>query len=263
MGRIAELLGIARSVLLYADNPLQSRRAARFYAQFIRTGDLYFDIGAHLGSRVGPVVRLGARLVAVEPQPNLAKIIRRWYAGNPRVQVVEKAVGAAPGQQALLICERAPTVSTLSTDWIHQVKKSPKWEGIEWRQSVSVTVTTLDCLIDQYGEPAFCKIDTEGYEYEVVRGLTQPLRALSFEYNPLAPDIVHQAIDRLAVLGDYEFNPAPGDDLRFAWPEWRDAAELRTWLRNLPPESPVGNIYARLSHWGNRRDAQERPFHSS
>ena len=39
------------------------------YARFLRAGDLAFDIGAHVGDRISSFRRLGARVVALEPQP--------------------------------------------------------------------------------------------------------------------------------------------------------------------------------------------------
>lgn len=244
MSRLAEYLGIARSLLVWSDNPLQSRRVARFYAQFVHADDLCFDIGAHLGSRVGPLVRLGARVVAVEPQPNLVRILQRWYAKS-NVRIIAAAVGAKSGEQTLLVCQRHPTVSTLSPEWAAHVKRSPKWANVRWQQRITVPVTTLDHLIAEYGEPAFCKIDAEGYEYEILRGLSRPIRCLSFEYNPPAKEIALQALDRLTALGDYELNPSPGHDLKLVWPDWRNPAEVATWLRSLPADAMPGDIYAR------------------
>ncbi len=47
-----------------------------FYGEFVRPGDLAFDIGAHVGDRIGSFRRLGARVVAVEPQPALVRTLR-------------------------------------------------------------------------------------------------------------------------------------------------------------------------------------------
>ena len=55
------------------------------YARFVRPGDLAFDIGAHVGDRIGSFRRLGARVVALEPQPLCARAIRAIYAGDDKV----------------------------------------------------------------------------------------------------------------------------------------------------------------------------------
>ena len=56
--------------------------------------------------------------------------------------------------------------------------------GGEWADHAVVPVTTLDALIDRYGLPAFCKIDVEGFEEAVVRGLSRPIPSVSFEFTP-------------------------------------------------------------------------------
>ncbi|MEZ4584405.1 MAG: FkbM family methyltransferase [Caldilineaceae bacterium] len=50
--------------------------------------------------------------------------------------------------------------------------------GVTWDTAIPVTVTTLDRLIAQYGVPAFCKIDVEGYELALVRAVTAAAGAL-------------------------------------------------------------------------------------
>src|SRR5713226_3688386 len=89
--------GLARSVLIYRANLLKRQRARVFYRRFVRAGDLCFDIGAHLGDRAAHFLSLGARVVAVEPQPLLMKALKRRFGGDPRVTLVAAALGAAPG----------------------------------------------------------------------------------------------------------------------------------------------------------------------
>ncbi len=76
--------GLGRSIAVYYGNPLKLRRMQRFYAQFIQPGDLCFDIGAHVGNRVLVWSRLGARIVAVEPQPACLALLRRLYGRSPQ-----------------------------------------------------------------------------------------------------------------------------------------------------------------------------------
>ncbi len=103
---------------MYYGVPLRNRALTRFYAQFVRPGDLCFDIGAHVGNRVRALSRLGARVVALEPQPQCMRLLRRWYGHHPNIELVEQAVGTAPSTRTLFISERTPTVTTLSRDWI-------------------------------------------------------------------------------------------------------------------------------------------------
>jgi FkbM family methyltransferase len=244
-----EYYGIARSLIQFS-GIFQARRMARCYREFIQPGDLCFDIGAHLGSRIRAWSHIGARIVAVEPQPHLMRLLRRWFRDDPNITLIEQALGATPGRQTLHVSRRTPTVTTLSPTWIATVQQAPGWLGTQWETSISVPVTTLDTLIARYGEPAFCKIDVEGYELEVLRGLSRPLRCLSFEYIPAARDFALACVDRLNDLGAYEFNSSPGDNLRLRSPNWLDGTTLTAWLKGLPAEASPGDVYARLKRPG-------------
>jgi hypothetical protein len=106
-------------------------------------------------------------------------------------------------------------------------------------------MTTLDALIGEHGEPAFCKIDVEGYEMEVLKGLSRPLACLSFEYIPAAAGLAAGCIRRLESLGSYEYNLAPGESMRLRLETWAGAETLLSWLEALPANNPSGDIYAR------------------
>ena len=242
----AEWLGIARSFRMYYASPRHTRRMTRFYAQFIRPGDLCFDIGAHVGSRVHVWSRLGARIVAVEPQPACLRVLRRWYGNRANVRLVGRALAAAPGRQRMLISRRTPTVTTLSREWASAVKRKQSFAGVHWDTEIDVPVTTLDSLIEQYGEPVFCKIDVEGYEHEVLQGLTRPLRCLSYEYIPGAVEFALVCLDRIQSLGEYEFNASSGESMAFEFPAWVNAAQAAVWLQARPVDDLPGDMYARL-----------------
>jgi FkbM family methyltransferase len=249
LGVLRRARGIARSLLMYYGDPAQPRRMARFYARFIGPGDLCFDIGAHVGSRIPAWSRLGARIVAVEPHPTCVRILRRLYGGAPNVELVEAALGASPGEQVMLVCDREPTVSTLSQEWASTMRRRRRsFATVRWDRLVVVRVTTLDALIARYGEPVFCKIDVEGYDLEVLTGLSQPLRALSFEYVPPALDTALACLDRLRQLGPYEFNWSPGESMRLQLPDWVDARQVAALLRSLSDQANPGDVYARLRH---------------
>jgi len=186
---------------------------ARFYGEFLGPGDVGFDIGAHVGSRVRAWRRLGARVIAVEPQPDLLRILRLLFGRDRGVTIVPTAAGARAGRARLGVSTATPTVSSMSPDWIESVAADRGFARVRWDRSIEVEVATLDELIAAHGEPAFCKIDVEGFEVDVLEGLTRPLRGLSFEYLPAAHDASLQALDHLerlgAAAGGYRYNYSP------------------------------------------------------
>jgi FkbM family methyltransferase len=245
MADFSETFGLVRSILMYYSVPFRTGRLLSFYRQFIRPEDLCFDIGAHIGSRLRIWRRLGARIVAVEPQPPFMRFLERWYGGRPGITLVETALGAAPGEATLMVSRRTPTVTSLSPQWIAAVRRARSFAGVDWDVAIQVPVSTLEALIEQYGEPDFCKIDVEGSELEVLRGLSRPLRCLSFEYIPAAAEIAVDCINRLESLGDYEYNYAVGEHMHLHLESWVRGEAVSAWLKTLAPDQPSGDIYAR------------------
>lgn len=242
----ARLFGLVRSLLIYRARPHRARRLRAFYAEFVGQGDLCFDVGAHVGDRVHAFRSLGARVVAVEPQPHLAAFLHRLHGRDPGVVLLDCALGAADGEAELRLNRRNPTLSTLSTRWAERISASPRFPQERWDATARVRVRTLDGLIAEHGLPVFTKIDVEGAEAEVLAGLSQPLHALSFEYLPEMPDLASACLWRLAALGRYVFNASAGESLEWELPYWVGPAELNEWLRSRQPEDGGGDVYARL-----------------
>lgn len=217
------------------------------YGSFVRPGDLVFDVGAHLGDRTAAFSTLGARVVALEPQPWVRRWLERLVGGKPGVSIRGEAVGSKPGTAKLAISRRNPTVSTMAEGWPETLaEKNPGFQKVRWDDAVEVSVTTLDALIGEYGVPRFCKIDVEGYEAEVLAGLTQPVAALSVEFVAGTLEVAVACVRRLMELGPYEFNVIRGEQRKFVSPEWMTAQGMISWLTIGAGGASSGDVYARL-----------------
>src|SRR6267142_83971 len=208
MSRFDRGVGLARSLAIYHGIPLRQRRLRRLYGRFVGAGDLVFDIGAHAGNRVRAFAALGCQVVALEPQPDFARLLRARF-GRSRVVVVEAAVADASGRRSLSVSERTPTVTTLATEWRDARAEDPDFARVRWNR----------------------RIEVEGSEPAVLAGLGRPVPALSFEYLPRVLHEVQVCLTRLVDLGQYQFNWSVGESYQLASDRWLDASEVLATLR--------------------------------
>ncbi len=234
---------VGRSLRTYHD-PARRPALDAFHARFLGAGDLAFDVGAHVGDRALSFRRLGARVVAVEPQPALLRALRLVFRGDAGVVLVPALLGATPGEAVLHLNRANPTVATASRDFIAAADGAPGWEGQEWDAALPRPRATLDALVAQLGLPHVIKVDVEGWEAEVLAGLSAPPRALSFEFTTIQRPVAHAAMARLSALGMRAFNACLGESMAWAFPAPVEAAAMAAWLDALPAEANSGDIYA-------------------
>jgi FkbM family methyltransferase len=244
LAKLRTARGIARSLCTYYCHPVRAARMDRLYSQFVRPDNLVFDIGAHVGDRIASFRRLGARVIAVEPQPTLVKLLRLIYGRTSAVTIEATAIGVRSGTIELMMNIDNPTVSTASRLFVDAARGAPGWEKQYWTDTVQVPVTTLDALIARHGTPVFIKIDIEGFEAEALAGLSCHVKALSFEFTTIQRDVAHRCIERCVALGYAHFNAVLGETQAFEHSGWIDAAAITRWLTDLPHRANSGDVYA-------------------
>ncbi|WP_376690668.1 FkbM family methyltransferase [Wenzhouxiangella sp. EGI_FJ10409] len=237
-------IGLARSLWIYR-RPGRLRGLLALYRPFVEPGGVVFDIGAHLGDRTRAFRRLGARVVALEPQPAPMRWLRRFHGSDNGVVLLDQAAGAQAGHARLALSESHPAVASLSAGWRARVTREHQgFAAVRWEHTIEVAVTTLDALIDEHGRPDFCKIDVEGHEAEVLAGLSAALPALSIEFVGSALDHAQACLDRLAALGTYRYNAIAGEERRFLWSQWQPPEAVADWLAAGADGLASGDLYA-------------------
>jgi len=219
-----------------------------FYSQFISPGDLVFDVGANIGNRSRIFLELGSEVVAIEPQEACVKILESIYGKKGNLTIIQKALGALEGEAELMISDTS-VLSSLSQNWIDAVKSSGRFGEISWEDKEKIMVTTLDQLIDKYGEPTFIKIDVEGYEYEVIKGLSSPIKFISFEFTPEYIEAILMCIDHLDMMGDIFLNYSLGESMKLVLNNYIPPKKMKEILESYKGNNKIfGDVYCQFKN---------------
>jgi len=238
--------GMAEWILAIQER-FRRRRRILFYSKFVSPGDLCFDVGANVGNRTDILLRLGARVIAIEPQSECLVELKRKFGSNPNVILIKAGLDEVENEYRTILKSEQSGISSMSEEWIKTVKASGRFGKEKWTDHEQVQVTTLDALISKYGLPSFCKIDVEGYELNVIKGLSNPIRTISFEFTPEIMEPAVGAIKHLQTLGPYEFNYSIGESMQLSLGNWVDSQEIISDLISLRDKTVFGDIYASVS----------------
>jgi FkbM family methyltransferase len=191
-------------------------------------GGLIFDIGANLGYKTDIFLRLGARVVSVDPDEENKKILEEKflkYRFTPRpVIIVNKAMSDANSVETMWVDEPGSAKNTFSRKWVDILRTDEDRFGhkLTFGERRQVVTSTLDDLITTYGLPHFIKIDVEGYEPTVLKGLNKPVPYISFEVN--LPEFRSEGLECIELLrrlsGEGLFNYAVDCRKGLAQKEW-------------------------------------------
>lgn len=263
---------------------LSNNKATPFECQFIKPDALVFDIGACVGTKADLYLKAGAgHVICVDAQPFCYSRLFEKYKNDSRITVVPLGVADCLGTATMAICPEARMLSTLSKEW-QTDSRYKQLHGNKWDQLIEIKTITLDHLIMRHGLPYFCKIDVENFEYEVLKGLSQPTAYLCFEFHEETTKNTVLCITKLKELGYDEFNFVLVDNKHLVLPDWVPGEEIldkvqATRQGNRFGEPLCGDIYARctrlcdlpcdnkkttrpLSEQNSAESSKEKPFAS-
>jgi len=184
--------------------------------KLINKGDLYFDIGAHLGEKSKPFIEKKIRTIMVEPLPICVKTLKKLYSKNSIVKIIPKGLGSKNTKKILSINKQMPTVSTFAKHW-----KSGRFSNLTWSEKTQIQITTLDALIKKFGDPQYIKIDVEGYELNVLKGLSKKSGIISFEITSEFFSDAIKCLKHLKKLSYNSFTFSIGEQKKF-FSDWSD-----------------------------------------
>lgn len=215
------------------------RKEVDFYSSFLPHNALIFDIGAYDGHKTAAFLELADRVVCCEPDKHNFRTLQiRFRNYRSRVFMENKALSDHPGTETYYVHHAGSAFNTLNPKWkqILEADGESRWnENIQFSDQVSVSLTTLNQLISQYGKPGFIKIDVEGYEWQVLKGLSEKVPFLSFEC--LLPDCkteLRGCLDHLYQLDNtVTFNVAYDESLVLA--SFLTYKDMLQYIDNMSP----------------------------
>jgi len=217
------------------------------YAALIPPQGRCIDIGASLGSKTAAMLDAGAGFVlAVEPMPETAEALRRYFSYERRVQVLQVAIGPRRGTAELHVCSASPTLCTLSRHF-RQSSRFARHQYV-WDRTIRVQQVNISQLLGS-GLWDFVKVDVEGYEYEILSGLRRNVGCLCFEYHEEFLDRAELCLAKLYRVGFRQFAFTRAEQQRLA-SDWQNAGDTYKCLRRRQPAADEswgywGDVYAR------------------
>lgn len=212
-----------------------------FFRPLAGKGKLIFDIGANIGDYADIFSELSAKTICVEPQSECVKILQEKFGNSKKIEIIHAGVGKAPGVLELNISSVNHPNSTFSKEFV----KNSRYSDLPWDKKEKVKIITLRQMIKKYGVPDFCKIDVEGFEWEVISTLDKPIPCISFEILNETKEITYKIIRFLDKLGHYEYNLAEAMKMEMGNERWVSGKEMIEMVKSNQLDSLTGDVYAR------------------
>jgi FkbM family methyltransferase len=211
----------------------------RALLQGLRCGATIFDVGANEGNKSSVFLKLGAMVVAVDPDATNQAALRdrflRLRLRRKSLAVVGAALSDRTGVETFWVDEPGSAKNTLNKKWVETLRESQRFgQPLAFLKQMTVQTMTLEDLIATFGEPFFVKIDVEGSEPDVLRGLNRAIPFVSFEVN--LPEFRVEGLECVRLLERLdpcgEFNYTVDCRTGLAMSRWLPAGEFADCLRS-------------------------------
>lgn len=229
------------SEILYEAITSKTKKTMDFYKSFLLSSNgvnknlLAFDIGANKGNKAKALLQLGFKVIALEPERNSIATLKYRYGTNPNVKIIEKGVSCQEGFTDIYITQARSGLNTMNTKWknsLHNEKENRWGKQVDFKEFYKVPLTTLENLYSEFSIPYFIKIDVEGFELEVIKGMKSLPAYISFEAN--LPEFTEETITCIeminsfsdAVVFNYSFNE------KLVVTDWLTANGMINFLKN-------------------------------
>lgn len=214
-------------------------KSRKFYSKFIKKNDVCFDIGANLGMKSKLFLSLGARVIAFEPQSSCHSALLKIKESYKQFEFYPIAIGDENKEIELNLANHIE-IATLSKEFMAFYSSNE----IHWNNTEIVTVKTLNSVIEKFGTPDFCKIDTEGYELNILSSLSYSIPIVEFEFTEGFFENTLKIIDLLH-SETTTFNFILNENFQLKLNHWVSAEKLKNILSALPKERLHGNIFVK------------------
>jgi len=209
-----------------------------------RGHQLIFDVGANVGNKSSIFSKLATKVVAFEPSKPCYHILESRFK-NSNVSVFNVALGSQKGFLDFFEIKENEAYNTLSKKHIETTVSERNIVDIKSILSQKVAVDTIENFIEKFGKPDYLKIDVEGFEIEVLKGLKTTIPFVTFEAN--LPEFREEAIEGIHYLsrisnGKYQFNFVI--DTSFILEDYISAEQAVLFLKNT--ELRYLEIYAKI-----------------
>lgn len=164
---------------------------------------LCFDIGANRGDFTSAALNKGYDVIAIEPASIFKQLVKNFIY-NPRVIPLKYAVSMSDYESVEFYEAEEDGLSTLNQDWL--TNPDLPYCGKPYRTILATTIT-LDTLALKYGVPDLIKIDVEGAEWNVFKGLSSKMGTITFEWTDATIDQHQLQLEYLAHGGYTEVAP--------------------------------------------------------